>query len=99
MGNRIICKRCVINSDVPGVSFDSNGICIYCHLHDKLEKEWPQGQEGEKVLQKYVSEMKEKGKGKRGQKIEENGEVKQKKGKGNRNRNARKTFPNQTTND
>jgi N-acetyl sugar amidotransferase len=61
----ITCKRCVLDSTVPGIDFDENGVCIYCHLHDKLEKEWPQGDKGEKVLADLIAKMKSMGKGKR----------------------------------
>ena len=45
-----ICKRCIQDSSVPGIYFDSSGVCNYCHLHDLMEKEYPNNWEGEKKL-------------------------------------------------
>ena len=32
------CTRCVQDTTVPGISFDNNGMCSFCQLHDKMEK-------------------------------------------------------------
>ena len=34
---KTFCRRCVLDSEVPGVKFDANGICNYCHMQDKLD--------------------------------------------------------------
>lgn len=60
-----ICKRCAIDSTVPGASFDEDGICTYCKLYDILDKEWPTGDAGKHILDKYIDQIKEAGKGKR----------------------------------
>ena len=31
-----ICTRCIQDETVPGITFDNNGVCNYCHLHDEL---------------------------------------------------------------
>jgi len=50
MEEQKICTRCVIDSSVPGVTFDENGVCNYCKLHDKLEQQWPLGDIGQQRL-------------------------------------------------
>jgi N-acetyl sugar amidotransferase len=56
------CNRCVQDSSVPGISFDSNGICNFCHFHDKLERIFPNGEKGEKILNMFFQKIKNKGK-------------------------------------
>lgn len=48
--NRIICSRCIQDSSVPGISFDKSGVCHFCHLHDAMEKEYPNDNRGTKKL-------------------------------------------------
>ena len=43
-----VCTRCIIDTTVPGVNYDSDGVCNFCHLQDKMEKEFPVGEEGKK---------------------------------------------------
>lgn len=62
--NEIICKRCVIDSLVPGVTFNQDGVCNYCAIHDELEKEWPMGDEGRRHLEQMVAAIKRDGIGK-----------------------------------
>lgn len=35
----VVCNRCLLNSSIPTVTFDDIGICNYCHLHEKWERE------------------------------------------------------------
>ncbi|MBM3252294.1 MAG: N-acetyl sugar amidotransferase [Candidatus Omnitrophica bacterium] len=60
-----VCKRCIIDSSVPGARFGKKGECSYCKLHDNLEKEFPIGEKGEKILKKIVEKIKIKGRQKR----------------------------------
>lgn len=36
------CKRCLLDTTVPSIKFDENGICNFCHSHDKLLKFYSQ---------------------------------------------------------
>ena len=45
-----ICSRCVQDSSIPGISFDKSGVCNFCHLHDLMEKEYPNDSRGAKRL-------------------------------------------------
>lgn len=60
-----ICKRCIIDETVPGHSFDENGICAYCRLHDKLGKEFPLNAKGEKTFNRILEKIKKDGRGKK----------------------------------
>lgn len=59
------CNRCVQDSTVPGINFDINGICNFCHLHDKIEKIFPNDERGERFLKKLFEKVKNKGAGKK----------------------------------
>lgn len=64
MSNKvIICKRCIYNSKVPGITFDMNGICNYCLQIEKLEKQYCTSRpEGEELLSGIIGQIKNSGK-------------------------------------
>ena len=53
-----ICKKCVQDSSVPDILFDSSGLCNYCHWQDLMEKEYPKDHRGEKRLQQIFTKLK-----------------------------------------
>ncbi len=63
--NNLICTRCIYDSRVPNISFDSDGICNYCRQIESLEKEYPTGIEGKIRLEKMIQEIKAAGRGKK----------------------------------
>lgn len=64
--NKSSCRRCIYSSDmVYGVSFDSEGICNYCHQIEELKITFGSGQDsGIGKLKKLIEKIKEEGKGK-----------------------------------
>jgi len=60
-----ICSRCVQDSTVPGIRFDDEGVCNYCHLHDSLCETFPNDDRGEKYLDRIFAKIKKQGKGKK----------------------------------
>src|SRR5690606_37830057 len=62
-----ICKRCIVNSQVPGASFNAQGFCNYCtgfiNQHKDLIHKEPIQQQRE--LQTYLARVKRNGKGKK----------------------------------
>ncbi|MFP4501692.1 MAG: N-acetyl sugar amidotransferase [Candidatus Hydrogenedentota bacterium] len=56
-----ICSRCVMDATVPGIRFDSQGVCNYCHMHDKLDAAYPTGEEGRRILHDMASKMRKAG--------------------------------------
>lgn len=60
-----ICNNCVMDSSDTQISFNKNGICDHCiNFNKHTLPNWPKGQIAEKKLSKYVSMIKEAGKGK-----------------------------------
>ena len=62
---RQICSRCCQDTTVPGIKFDKDGVCNFCHMHDKFVKITPSGREGRKILRKIMNRIKKEGKGKK----------------------------------
>jgi len=60
-----ICSRCVMDDTVPGITFDEQGICTFCKIHDELEKKYPLNDETPRRLQEVVDKIKRDGKGKK----------------------------------
>ncbi|HUP59821.1 MAG TPA: N-acetyl sugar amidotransferase [Thermoanaerobaculia bacterium] len=59
------CARCVYDETIPAITFDENGVCQYCHMHDSLEVEYPMGEEGARRLAAIAGEIRQAGRGKR----------------------------------
>jgi N-acetyl sugar amidotransferase len=62
MKNIKICKRCIYDEDVPGISFDSEGICNYCRQIEIMEQEYPMDENGHEKLHKIIEKVKKEGK-------------------------------------
>lgn len=60
-----VCIRCIYDCNTPGISFDENGVCNYCKIHDDMECQYPTGEAGWKKLQEMAAQIKKKGKGKK----------------------------------
>jgi len=59
------CTRCVQNTSVPDISFNKNGVCNFCELHDKMALMFPDGEKGKKQLNQLFDGLKRKGKKKK----------------------------------
>ncbi len=60
-----ICSRCILDTTVPELFFDNQGVCQYCHIHDELEKQYPSGEQGKKNLDSLLAKIKKSGKNKK----------------------------------
>ena len=60
-----VCTRCVQDTTVPGISFDDQGVCNFCHLHDSMCEMFPNGDKGAAILQKHFDKIKREGKSKK----------------------------------
>lgn len=58
------CSRCLYNEDTPSISFDEDGVCTYCKIHDQMDREYPTGEEGRRILQHLADKIKQAGRGK-----------------------------------
>lgn len=59
-----VCKRCIYDSSIPNIHFDSDGVCNYCRQYDEMNKQYPTGEEGWQILEAMAQKMKEAGKDK-----------------------------------
>ena len=32
-----VCTRCIMDETVSGITFDDQGVCNHCHIHDTLD--------------------------------------------------------------
>lgn len=60
-----MCRRCVYDEAVPGISFDAEGVCSYCHLHDQMDRQYPTGVAGDRILLAIADRIRAAGKGKK----------------------------------
>lgn len=60
-----ICSRCILDSSLPDIQFDDDGICNYCKIHDDLEEKYPLNEFGQQKLNQLIKEIKSKGRNKK----------------------------------
>lgn len=66
MTAKIICSKCIYDSNVPNIDFDDSGVCNYCHQVDTLIEQYGTGKPaGEEELASIVASIKKEGKGKK----------------------------------
>ena len=58
-----VCTRCLMDTTVPGIQFDKNGICTYCRIHDELEKKHPLDETGRNRFQALIDTIRRDGRG------------------------------------
>lgn len=59
------CARCIYDETIPSISFDEEGVCTYCRLHDAMDVEYPTGERGREELLKLADRIRQSGKGKK----------------------------------
>ena len=65
MKEKQICTKCIYDTSLPQISFDTEGVCNYCHMVDTLIEEYGTGQsKGEQRFKEIVAQIKIDGKGK-----------------------------------
>jgi N-acetyl sugar amidotransferase len=61
-----ICNRCIYDENVPGISFDDQGICNYCRQVETLLSTYKTGlPDGKRMLDDIFEEIRTAGKGKK----------------------------------
>jgi len=65
MDKPIICTRCILDTTVSDIWFDSKGVCKYCYIHDNIGETHPLGIEGQEKLELIIKKIKRKGKNKK----------------------------------
>jgi N-acetyl sugar amidotransferase len=60
-----VCSRCICDTSIPGIIFDSEGVCNFCHEQDERDSNYPLNEEGQLRLEKIIQNIKKKGMGKK----------------------------------
>ena len=55
-----ICSKCIMDETISDITFDKNGICSYCYIHDELNKAFPQNNSHLKIIEKIKKTGKNK---------------------------------------
>lgn len=59
------CTKGVWDTTIPNITFDKDGVSNYYKMFNRLEVEFPRGDEGKKRWNKIIDKIKEEGKGKK----------------------------------
>src|SRR5436305_14933801 len=61
-----VCARCIYDETVPGIVFDVNAVCNYCHTVKQLKEQYGTGTpEGEKKFGALIDQIKAAGSNKK----------------------------------
>lgn len=52
-----ICSKCILDTTVPELVFDTNGVCQYCKIYQELDDIYPLNQKGEERLRTLVNKI------------------------------------------
>ena len=59
----MICSRCIYSDKMFNISFDDQGVCIYCRQIDQLTLKYgTKSENGKNKLSEIIDEIKNKGK-------------------------------------
>jgi N-acetyl sugar amidotransferase len=54
-----ICKKCIMDTSDPDITFEKNGVCSHCYYFEKVRKvNWFPNKEGAAILDNKISEIK-----------------------------------------
>ena len=59
-----ICSKCVLDTTVPELVFDHEGVCQYCNIYAELDALYPLNSKGEEKLKALIASIKKDGKNK-----------------------------------
>ena len=59
--DRPICTRCIYDSTIPNIVFDTDGVCNFCHQIDDMDQLFPNDERGQRHLDELVARMKKEG--------------------------------------
>ena len=52
-----------MDTDIPGVQLDADGICNHCRIHDKLDQLYPTGEQGRREMEQIADHVRKAGAG------------------------------------
>ena len=64
MNNKTICKRCIVDSSIPEVTFDNNGECNHCKVYDEIDARFNNPEKLNHEFNEIISKIKKNGKDK-----------------------------------
>jgi N-acetyl sugar amidotransferase len=60
-----ICRRCIMDTSDPNITFDDSGVCEYCRNFDEqIQPSWDTGKKGAAELDRLAAEIRKAGAGK-----------------------------------
>lgn len=59
-----ICSKTVLDTTIPGIRFDENGVSCFVKIYTEMEKEYPKGEGASYRLNKLLEKIKQAGKNK-----------------------------------
>lgn len=59
------CTRCIMDTTVPGITFNGQGECNFCEVHNHMDRAFPLGEAGRKKVQEIAADIKRLGRGKK----------------------------------
>ena len=60
-----ICTKCVVDTSDPTISFNSEGVCVYCtNFEEEIKPHWRPNEDGMKEIMPLINKIKKEGKGK-----------------------------------
>lgn len=59
---KVRCSICLYDETVPNITFDSQGVCNYCNIHDQLNRDYPTGDEGYRKLKEVAEHIRKENK-------------------------------------
>jgi N-acetyl sugar amidotransferase len=59
------CTRCIMDTTVPGITFDTKGECNFCEVHNHMDDAFPLGEAGRLKVQEIAADIKRIGRGKK----------------------------------
>lgn len=60
-----LCTRCIMDDTVQGITFDDEGVCTFCHIHDEIDAKYPLNENTASELKKIVDKIKKAGRNKK----------------------------------
>ena len=52
-----ICKDCICDTTIPGITFNNSGICNFCEIQFSMEKDFPNDIKGKNIIDKLVKKI------------------------------------------
>lgn len=57
-----MCTRCLFDETTPAIRFDEQGVCSYCHLCEDLDRQYPNDERGDIILQQTADRIRKENK-------------------------------------